>query len=75
MTSPNGSFFRSRWVDAPPGVAEVATGPLPRGFRAAGVACGMKASGRLDLGVYSVIDIHNGSIETGQVAEVAAGRA
>lgn len=51
MTSPNGSFFRSRWVDAPPGVAEVATGPLPRGFRAAGVACGMKASGRLDLGV------------------------
>jgi len=33
------------------------------------------APGRLDLGVYSVIDIHNGSVETGQVAEVAAGRA
>jgi Icc-related predicted phosphoesterase len=33
------------------------------------------APGRLDLGVYSVIDIHKGSVETGQVAEVAAGRA
>jgi hypothetical protein len=32
------------------------------------------APGRLDLGVYSVIDIHNGSVETGQLAEVAAGR-
>jgi uncharacterized protein len=32
------------------------------------------APGRLDLGVYSVIDIHNGSVEAGQVAEVAADR-
>ena len=32
------------------------------------------APGRLDLGVYSVIDIHKGSVETGQLAEVAAGR-
>ena len=51
MNGPNGTFFRSRWVDAPAGTAEAAPGPLPRGFRAAGIACGMKASGRLDLGV------------------------
>jgi glutamate N-acetyltransferase/amino-acid N-acetyltransferase len=44
-------FFRSRWVEAPAGVLAVAPGPLPLGFRAAGIACGMKASGRLDLGV------------------------
>ena len=51
MSAPNGTFFRSRWVDAPQGASENAPGPLPRGFRAAGLACGMKASGRLDLGV------------------------
>ena len=51
MSGPNGTFFRSRWVDAPAGTAEAEPGPLPRGFRATGIACGMKASGRLDLGV------------------------
>jgi glutamate N-acetyltransferase / amino-acid N-acetyltransferase len=42
------SFFRSRWVPAPPGVREVAGG-LPQGFRAAGVAAGIKPSGGLDV--------------------------
>ena len=51
MSGPNGTFFRSRWVDAPAGSTELEPGPLPRGFRAAGVACGIKPSGRLDLGV------------------------
>ena len=51
MNGPDGNFFRSRWVEAPAGVGEVAPGPLPGGFRATGIACGMKASGRLDLGV------------------------
>jgi glutamate N-acetyltransferase/amino-acid N-acetyltransferase len=42
------SFFRSRWVEAPTNVTEH-TGGLPKGFRAAGVACGIKDSGAPDL--------------------------
>jgi len=42
-------FFTSRWIDVPDGVTE--TAGLPQGFRAAGVACGLKESGRLDLGL------------------------
>jgi glutamate N-acetyltransferase/amino-acid N-acetyltransferase len=45
-------FFRSRWVPAPAHVRELdpAAG-LPEGFRAAGVACGIKPSGNPDLGI------------------------
>jgi glutamate N-acetyltransferase/amino-acid N-acetyltransferase len=45
-------FFHSRWVSAPAHVHEL--GPdagLPDGFRAAGVACGIKPSGNPDLGL------------------------
>jgi glutamate N-acetyltransferase / amino-acid N-acetyltransferase len=42
--------FSSRWVEAPEHVAEL-PGGLPGGFRAAGVACGLKPSGALDLGL------------------------
>jgi glutamate N-acetyltransferase / amino-acid N-acetyltransferase len=44
------SFFRSRWIEVPGCVSEPADG-LPRGFRAAGVACGIKPSGAPDLGL------------------------
>ncbi len=44
------SFFKSRWIEAPGYVSEPGGG-LPRGFRAAGVACGIKPSGGLDLGL------------------------
>jgi glutamate N-acetyltransferase / amino-acid N-acetyltransferase len=44
-------FFRSRWVEAPPHVREIPDGGLPRGFRAAGIASGVKADGELDLGL------------------------
>jgi glutamate N-acetyltransferase/amino-acid N-acetyltransferase len=44
------SFFSSRWVEVPGNVTELAGG-LPGGFRAAGVACGIKPSGDLDLGL------------------------
>ncbi len=44
-------FFTSRWVDVPAGLTEVAGGGLPQGFRAAGVACGLKADGGIDLGL------------------------
>ena len=43
-------FFRSRWVDVPDGVAQ-AGGGLPGGFRAAGVAAGLKPSGNTDVGL------------------------
>jgi glutamate N-acetyltransferase/amino-acid N-acetyltransferase len=42
--------FSSRWVDTPAHVIEV-DGGLPEGFRAAGVACGLKPSGAPDLGL------------------------
>jgi glutamate N-acetyltransferase/amino-acid N-acetyltransferase len=45
-------FFQSRWVTAPEHVRDL--GPeagMPRGFRAAGVACGIKPSGKPDLGL------------------------
>lgn len=40
----------SRWAPWPAHVSEV-EGGLPAGFRAAGVACGLKPSGGLDLGL------------------------
>jgi glutamate N-acetyltransferase/amino-acid N-acetyltransferase len=45
------TFFRSRWVDAPVGVEELDPAELAPGFRAAGVACGLKDSGSTDLGL------------------------
>jgi glutamate N-acetyltransferase / amino-acid N-acetyltransferase len=45
-------FFGSRWVDAPAHVRELPPDSgLPAGFRAAGVACGIKPSGNTDLGL------------------------
>jgi glutamate N-acetyltransferase / amino-acid N-acetyltransferase len=44
------TFFRSRWVDAPAHARELEPHALPRGFRAAGVAAGIKPDG-LDVGV------------------------
>ena len=38
-----GTFFRSRWIEAPGHMTEL-PGGLPQGFRAAGVACGIKES-------------------------------
>ena len=40
----------SRWLEMPAHVTEN-PGDLPAGFRAAGVACGLKPSGGLDLGL------------------------
>ena len=45
------SFFRSRWVDPPADVVELEATWLAPGFRAAGVACGLKASGGTDVGL------------------------
>jgi glutamate N-acetyltransferase/amino-acid N-acetyltransferase len=45
------SFFDSRWMSAPPHVVEIPGGGLPQGFRAAGVAAGLKPSGGRDVGL------------------------
>jgi glutamate N-acetyltransferase/amino-acid N-acetyltransferase len=45
------SFFSSRWVQEPTHVKELPPGRLPGGFRAAGVACGVKPDATLDLGL------------------------
>jgi glutamate N-acetyltransferase/amino-acid N-acetyltransferase len=42
-------FFRSRWVEVPDSVVGVADRGLPKGFRAAGVAAGIKPSGGTDV--------------------------
>jgi glutamate N-acetyltransferase / amino-acid N-acetyltransferase len=47
----NATFYDSRWIEPPEHVRVSANGGLPRGFRAAGVACGVKPSGALDLGL------------------------
>ena len=44
------SFFSSRWVEPPKDVKELDPTGLPKGFRAAGVAAGIKPGG-LDVGV------------------------
>jgi glutamate N-acetyltransferase/amino-acid N-acetyltransferase len=44
-------FFSSRWVEVPDWVREDPAGGLPAGFRAAGVAAGIKPSGGTDIGL------------------------
>jgi glutamate N-acetyltransferase/amino-acid N-acetyltransferase len=44
-------FFRSRWVDAPVGAKELDPARLAPGFRAAGIACGIKGGGVTDVGL------------------------
>jgi glutamate N-acetyltransferase/amino-acid N-acetyltransferase len=52
MSTRAATFFDSRWVDAPGHVRVLADeAPLPAGFRAAGVAAGIKPSGNRDVGL------------------------
>jgi glutamate N-acetyltransferase/amino-acid N-acetyltransferase len=44
-------FLHRRWVQAPAGVEELDPAQLAPGFRAAGVACGLKAAGGTDVGL------------------------
>jgi glutamate N-acetyltransferase/amino-acid N-acetyltransferase len=44
-------FLRSRWVQAPPATQELDPAQLAPGFRAAGVACGLKGGGATDVGL------------------------
>jgi glutamate N-acetyltransferase / amino-acid N-acetyltransferase len=45
------AFFTSRWVEPPEDVEELDPAQLAPGFRAAGVACGLKGGGATDVGV------------------------
>jgi glutamate N-acetyltransferase/amino-acid N-acetyltransferase len=45
------TFFASRWVAPPPEFEELDPSSLAPGFRAAGVACGLKGGGGTDVGV------------------------
>jgi glutamate N-acetyltransferase/amino-acid N-acetyltransferase len=51
VVTSTGTFFRSRWVERLAHVRELDRDVLPAGFRAAGVACGIKRSGDRDLGL------------------------
>jgi glutamate N-acetyltransferase / amino-acid N-acetyltransferase len=44
-------FFRSRWVEPPPGAEELDAARLAPGFAAGAVACGLKPSGNTDAAV------------------------
>jgi glutamate N-acetyltransferase/amino-acid N-acetyltransferase len=48
--SATATFFRSRWIERPEHVSELEPTALPAGFRAAGMAAGLKPEG-LDVGV------------------------
>jgi glutamate N-acetyltransferase/amino-acid N-acetyltransferase len=45
------TFFRSRWVTPPGDFEQLDPAQLAPGFRAAGVACGLKGGGATDVGV------------------------
>ena len=49
--SANGDLLPLPLGDAPAAVTELEPGVLPRGFRASGLACGIKPSRRMDIGV------------------------
>ena len=51
MSAATKTFFASRWVTPPPEFEQLDPAELAPGFRAAGVACGLKGGGATDVGV------------------------
>ncbi len=51
MSPATKTFFASRWVEPPPEFEQLDPAELAPGFRAAGVACGLKGGGGTDVGV------------------------
>jgi glutamate N-acetyltransferase/amino-acid N-acetyltransferase len=51
MSAATQTFFRSRWVTPPDDVEQLDPAQLAPGFRAAGVACGLKGGGATDVAV------------------------
>ena len=66
-------FFRSRWVQPPDGVEELDPAQLAPGFRAAGVACGLKGAGETDLALLTcdAEDVSSAALLTRNAAAAA----
>jgi glutamate N-acetyltransferase / amino-acid N-acetyltransferase len=66
-------FFKSRWVTAPDGVEELDPAQLAPGFRAAGVACGLKGDGETDLALLTcdVEEVSSAALLTRNAAAAA----
>jgi glutamate N-acetyltransferase/amino-acid N-acetyltransferase len=64
----SGGFFRSRWVERPEHVTELEPTALPAGFRAAGVAAGLKPSG-LDVGM--LVSDNDATVSAGRLTSNA----
>jgi glutamate N-acetyltransferase/amino-acid N-acetyltransferase len=70
------AFFRSRWVEPPPGVEELDPDGLAPGFASAGVACGLKDGGDTDVGVVAAeADVASALLLTRNAAAAAPVRA
>ncbi len=67
-----GSFFKSRWVNAPPGVEELDPARLAPAFRAAGAACGLKGGGATDIGLLVCDDAASSALLLTRNAAAAA---
>jgi glutamate N-acetyltransferase / amino-acid N-acetyltransferase len=67
------TFLRSRWVEPPSGVEELDPADLASGFRAAGLACGIKEGGEPDLGlvVCDAADAASAALLTSNAAAAA----
>ena len=70
---PDSGFFRSRWVTPPVGTEELDPAQLTTGFRAAGVACGLKGGGKTDVGLLTcdVQDVRSAMLLTRNAAAAA----
>jgi glutamate N-acetyltransferase / amino-acid N-acetyltransferase len=73
MSPATKTFFASRWVDPPEGVEELDPAQLAPGFRAAGLACGLKGGGETDVGVMAcdAEDVRSGLALTRNAAAAA----
>ena len=69
-------FFTSRWVEPPVGAVERDPAVLAEGFRAGGVACGLKTGGGFDLGLIrcDAEQVSSGVLLTDNAAAAAAVR-
>ena len=67
------TFLSSRWVNSPDGVEELDPADLAPGFRAAGVACGLKGGGATDVGLLAceVDDVNSAMLLTSNAAAAA----
>src|SRR2546429_6997166 len=67
------SFFRSSWVEPPEGLEELDPAQLAPGFRASGVACGLKGDGETDLALVAcdTDDVASSALLTANAAAAA----